>query len=180
MEMLIDPTTGDYTGDSSESLANAVYLRLMTPLGSWWADPTLGSLLHTLRERMCPAFRTAVQYSQQALQPIIDDGRAQSISVTAEHWQKGWMLLHITVTCPRAERRRPGNIRLRSADAIHYQKCRANSHRHSAGYQNLLQLSDDKLGPDSDQSVRASSVPALPRDLSASGMDSPSDISGYS
>ncbi|EFE0690718.1 hypothetical protein BL954_004826, partial [Escherichia coli] len=34
----------------------------------------------------------------QALQPIIDDGRAKSISVTAEHRQKGWMLLHIIVT----------------------------------------------------------------------------------
>ncbi|AZL61660.1 phage GP46 family protein [Enterobacter asburiae] len=100
MEMLIDPTTGDYTGDSSDSLANAVYLRLMTPLGSWWADPTLGSLLHTLRREkdVSRVQKLAVQYSQQALQPIIDDGRAQSISVTAEHWQKGWMLLHITVT----------------------------------------------------------------------------------
>ena len=100
MEMLIDPTTGDYTGDSSDSLANAVYLRLMTPLGSWWADPTLGSLLHTLRREkdVSRVQQLAVQYSRQALQPIIDDGRAQSISVTAEHWQKGWMLLHITVT----------------------------------------------------------------------------------
>lgn len=100
MEMLIDPTTGDYTGETTDSLANAVYLRLMTPLGSWWAEPTLGSLLHTLRREkdVSRVKKLAIQYSQQALQPVIDDGRAQSVDISAEHWKQGWMLLHIIVT----------------------------------------------------------------------------------
>ncbi|HEM7399205.1 TPA: phage GP46 family protein [Citrobacter farmeri] len=100
MEMLIDPTTGDYAGENTDTLANAVYLRLMTPLGSWWADPSLGSLLHTLqREKDVSRVRKLViQYSEQALQPIIDDGRAQSIEVMAERYQPGWLLLLITVT----------------------------------------------------------------------------------
>jgi phage gp46-like protein len=34
VDNLLDPTTGDYTGTSTSSLANAVYLRLMIPLGS--------------------------------------------------------------------------------------------------------------------------------------------------
>ncbi|HCB2353235.1 TPA: phage GP46 family protein [Escherichia coli] len=100
MEMLIDPLTGDYTGDQTDTLQNAVFLRLMTPLGSWWADPTLGSLLHTLRrEKDVSRVRVlARQYAEQALQPIVDDGRATAIDITAEHYQPGWLLLHIIVT----------------------------------------------------------------------------------
>ena len=45
----LDPTTCDYTGSQLSHLGNAVYVRLMTPLGSWWADPALGSRLHELQ-----------------------------------------------------------------------------------------------------------------------------------
>ena len=100
MEMLIDPSTGDYTGETTDTLANAVYLRLMTPLSSWWADPSVGSLLHTLRREkdVSRVRKLAVQYAEQALQPLTDDGRAISINVTAEHYQPGWLLLLVTVT----------------------------------------------------------------------------------
>lgn len=100
MEKLIDPSTGDYTGETSDTLENAVYLRLMTPLGSWWADPSLGSLLHTLRREkdVSRVRKLAVQYTEQALQPLLDDGRATSINVTAEHYKPGYVLLLVTVT----------------------------------------------------------------------------------
>lgn len=52
MDPHIDPSTADYSGERITSLANAVYLRLMTPLGSWWADPTLGSRLHELEREL--------------------------------------------------------------------------------------------------------------------------------
>ena len=52
-DALIDPILRDYTlvggmpeRDPAAGLANAVYLRLTTPLGSYWADPGLGSLLN--------------------------------------------------------------------------------------------------------------------------------------
>lgn len=82
----LDPSTGDYTGQALEDLGNAVYLRLATPLGSWWADPELGSRLHELqREKNKPRVRTlAVQYAESALQPLIRDGRARSVTVSAE------------------------------------------------------------------------------------------------
>lgn len=48
MDTWIDPATGDYAGARISRLENAVYLRLMTPLGSWWADTSLGSRLHEL------------------------------------------------------------------------------------------------------------------------------------
>lgn len=92
-DALIDPVTGDYVltagapeRDPAGGLANAVYLRLMTPLGSYWADPLLGSKLHLLR-RMKDLARVEIlarQYAEQALVPIINDGRATAIVVTTQ------------------------------------------------------------------------------------------------
>ncbi len=100
MDALIDTKTGDYTGNQTSTLQNAVYLRLTVPLGSWWADPTLGSRLYLLkREKDVARVRTlARQYAEQALQPILDDGRASSITVTANHPASGWLILLIDVT----------------------------------------------------------------------------------
>ncbi|HHL2709868.1 TPA: phage GP46 family protein [Yersinia enterocolitica] len=99
MDMLIDPSTRDYTGERINTLANAVYLCLMVPLGSWWADTTLGSRLHELaREKDVPRVDTlARQYSEQALQRLIDDSRATAITVTTSRTMPGWLLLHIVV-----------------------------------------------------------------------------------
>jgi len=103
----IDPKTADYaytagtpTRDPADGLANAVWLRLATPLGGYWADPTLGSRLHELqREKDVPrVMRLAVQYAEQALAPIKADGRATAIEVTAERPRGGWLSLLIQVT----------------------------------------------------------------------------------
>lgn len=99
MDALLDPHTGDYAGSRTDTLANAVYLRLTTPLGSWWAEPTLGSRLHEL-QRGKDVSRVAVlarQYAEQALAPLLKDGRADSITVTTSRQQPGWLQLHIQV-----------------------------------------------------------------------------------
>jgi phage gp46-like protein len=93
MDALIDPVLRDYVivdgapvRDPAAGLANAVYLRLATPLGSYWADPTLGSRLHELQREKDKA-RVAVlakQYAEQALAPLIADGRATAIEVSVE------------------------------------------------------------------------------------------------
>lgn len=100
MDAGISPLTGDLTGERISSLQNAVYLRLMIPLGSYWADPELGSLLYTLRrEKDRPRIaRLAVQYAREALQGLLDDGRAIAIDVTAEQPHDGRLLLLIEVT----------------------------------------------------------------------------------
>lgn len=100
MDNLLNPTTGDYTGTTTTTLANAVYLRLMTPLGSWWANPSLGSKLHLLaREKnVSRVYKLAQQYATEALQPIIDDGRAMSVLVSVSAGQPGWAILLIEVT----------------------------------------------------------------------------------
>jgi phage gp46-like protein len=100
MEMLIDTGTGDYTGGDTDTLANAVWLRIMTPLGSWWADPSLGSLLHTLRRQkdLARVATLARQYAAQALQPLLSDGRAEAVDVDSKWFHTGVLLLTVTVT----------------------------------------------------------------------------------
>ena len=95
----IDPYTGEYTPTRINHLGNAVYIRLATPLGSWWADPSIGSRLHELaRSKDLPRIgKLARQYAAAALQPLLDDGRARSIDVTSEQLHDGRCLLCITV-----------------------------------------------------------------------------------
>ncbi|EJM77256.1 phage GP46 family protein [Pseudomonas sp. GM60] len=99
MDAGINPTTGDLTGQRVNTLANAVYIRLVTPLGTWLADPTLGSRLHELRrEKDRPRVGIlAKQYAEQALQPLINDGRARKISISAEQPHNGWLVLHVEI-----------------------------------------------------------------------------------
>ena len=109
----INPVTGDYdltngtvTRDPAGGLANAVYLRLMTPLGSYWPDASFGSRLHEL-QREKDLSRVAVlarQYAEQALAPIRKDGRATAINVSTERPGNGRLHLLIVVTAASGER----------------------------------------------------------------------------
>lgn len=90
MDCYIDPAKQDYVlasgspvRDPLAGLANAAYFRLTIPLGSYWADPAIGSRLHELQREKDLA-RVAVlakQYAENALRPLIDDGRAKSVSI---------------------------------------------------------------------------------------------------
>lgn len=113
MDAWINPVTRDYVADPvavgalqrdpAAGLANACYIRLMTPLGTWFGDATLGSRLHELqREKDVPRVALlAKQYAEMALQPILDDGRAQQIEVTTQRAKddtnSGRLLLAIRV-----------------------------------------------------------------------------------
>ena len=100
MDREISPLTRDYTSEKIDTLQNAVYIRLTTPLGSWWANGRVGSLLHlTQREKdLSRVGLLAQQYAEEALQPILDDGRAKSITVTHEQPKDGSLNLLIAVT----------------------------------------------------------------------------------
>lgn len=99
MENRLNPTTGDYSGQRTQSLENPIYIRLMTPLGQYWADASLGSRLHELKREkdLSRISKLACQYSEQALAPLIKDGRAKSIEVTADQPHNGTLLLYVTV-----------------------------------------------------------------------------------
>lgn len=108
MDAQLSPTTGDYTGLRIDTLANAVYVRLSTPLGSWWADASLGSRLHELtREKdLARVQRLAKQYAEQALAPLLADGRARSITVEAGRPGNGLLLLIIQIEDAAGRQRR--------------------------------------------------------------------------
>lgn len=100
MDAGIDPTTGDLSGQRISTLANAVYIRLITPLGSWWADTSLGSRLHELQRSkdLSRVGALAKQYAEDALKPLLDDGRAKAIAVTVEQPHNGRLELLVEVT----------------------------------------------------------------------------------
>ena len=110
----LNPLTGDYTAANAaiNHLANSVYIRLITPLKSWWADPTLGSRLHELqREKDVPRVRVlGKQYAEDALKPLLADGRAKSVVVTVsdeiQRLPTPRALLHIEVV-DASDRRHP-------------------------------------------------------------------------
>jgi len=107
MDALINPFTGDYKADAdrpgdlardpANGLMNAAYLRLMTPLGSWFGDATLGSRLHELeREKdLDRVERLVQQYAAAALKPLLDYGRARSIDVRTQRQGNGRLALAI-------------------------------------------------------------------------------------
>ncbi|WP_293766421.1 phage GP46 family protein [uncultured Aquitalea sp.] len=112
-DALIDPYTRGYllasgsaTRDPAAGLGNAVYLRLMTPLGSYWADASLGSRLHELqREKDLPRVSVlAKQYAEDALAPLIVDGRATQITVTTAQPGNGWLMLLVQVVAASGEK----------------------------------------------------------------------------
>ncbi|MCP2041789.1 phage gp46-like protein [Neisseria sp. HSC-16F19] len=107
MDALLNPYTADYLPNrSAAGLQNEVYIRLMTPLGSYWGDPTLGSRLHELRrQKHVPRMAVlARQYAEQALQVVQDKGRARSIAVSAVLPRTGRLRLDVEAVDPGGER----------------------------------------------------------------------------
>lgn len=95
MDSRINPATGDYDRTRIADLSNAIYLRITVPLGSYWADKTLGSKLYLLA-RTKDVERNkllAVQYAKEALQPLLTDKRADQIDIEAVWNHDGRMQL---------------------------------------------------------------------------------------
>jgi len=87
----IDPDTGDYVLQDGlfvqdSYLSTPVFLRLFSHRGTYIDDETYGSRLHELERAKSPesAARLAPSIVLEALQPLIDDGLASSVEVTAE------------------------------------------------------------------------------------------------
>lgn len=91
--MRFDQTINDYTLEGidappftgSQALAEAAYLRLLTPLGSYFGDSELGSELHKLkRSKDVPRMRRqAVAWAAESLEPLRAAYYLNDISVTA-------------------------------------------------------------------------------------------------
>jgi len=77
---------GIMTFEKSSNLLTSVYLSLMIPLGSFFANPKFGSRLHLLRTMGNTARTEALipDYCKEALQWMLDIGRAKSVSVITQ------------------------------------------------------------------------------------------------
>ena len=66
------------------------------------ATDRIGSRLWLLsREKQLPeVMAKAKYYAEEALQWLLDDGRATVVTVTASNPQMGWLLLEISITLP--------------------------------------------------------------------------------
>jgi phage gp46-like protein len=103
----LDLDTRDYLPDSlddpvSSSLIQAVLLRLRAHRGAFWFDPTLGSHLHLLRRsKDLPRLKKlAEQYTTEALEPLVTDGRITHLTVAATQPHVSQLALKIAITQP--------------------------------------------------------------------------------
>jgi len=81
-----DATVGKMTFDAAGDIMNNVYLSLVVKRGSWFQNPDFGSRLHLL-QRAKNTEKTAAlaeEYCREALQWLIDTGRATHIDVRTE------------------------------------------------------------------------------------------------
>jgi len=74
------------TFDKETTIVNNIYLSLMVKKGSFFYDTTFGSRLHELaREKNTPGTaRKAEDYCREALQWLLDTGKATRIDVYTE------------------------------------------------------------------------------------------------
>lgn len=94
-----DGATADLAWESATNISNNVWLSLMVEKGSFFARPGFGSRLRELsREKNTGRARAlAAQYAKEALQWLIDLGRATHIEAVAEHAERG-VNLEVAVT----------------------------------------------------------------------------------
>jgi phage gp46-like protein len=74
------------TFDKAETIVNNVYLSLMVRKGSFFYDPAFGSRLHELQREKDTAGtpRKAEDYCREALQWLLDSGKATKVDVYTE------------------------------------------------------------------------------------------------
>ena len=77
---------GQMTYTEAATLMNNIYLSLKTQKGSFFADPSFGSRLYLLRREKNTdmTMRLAIDYCREALQWMIDTGKAKSVDVYAQ------------------------------------------------------------------------------------------------
>lgn len=82
-KILTEDAVGQMTFDKSDSIMNNVFLSLMIEKGSFFQNPDFGSRLHLLKRAKNTEKTAALaeEYCKEALQWLIDTGRAKKIEV---------------------------------------------------------------------------------------------------
>lgn len=88
---LINPATGDYVIENgkpveTDSLQVPAYFRLKTPRGKWLyaPDDKYGSTFYTLKKRTSQDASAIERIAENAIQPILDDGRAREATIETQ------------------------------------------------------------------------------------------------
>lgn len=99
-------SNGALARDPSGGLLNAAIIRILTPLGGYWAEPQLGSRLHELlREKDVQRVgKLARQYAEQALQGMIDDGRLTGVEIVIDQPHNGRLLMAVELLSATGQR----------------------------------------------------------------------------
>lgn len=105
MDFRIDMVAGlpVQTLDKAVDIRNNVILSLLVDRGAWFFNPKFGSRLYLLRREKLTqrVVDLAVSYAKEALEWLIECGRASKVEVSAvsdANLQAGRMLLHVQVT----------------------------------------------------------------------------------
>lgn len=69
---------------AADTIFNNVYLSLTVRRGSWFQNPAFGSRLHLLSKNVPRAAALAEDYAREALQWLLDTGKATRIDVRSE------------------------------------------------------------------------------------------------
>ena len=72
------------TMEKADTIFNNVYLSLVVKRGAWFQNPTFGSRLHLLTKNVPRAAALAEEYPREALQWLLDTGKATHIDIRAE------------------------------------------------------------------------------------------------
>lgn len=91
---------GDIVVD--DGLYTAIYISIFTEYGSYWADPELGSRLHTIfreksRDEVLPAFNAEIS---RCLAWLVDSGVAESVSVDTSRVETVNLAIAVSVKKP--------------------------------------------------------------------------------
>ncbi len=102
----VNPTSGDYvlvngSPKETDSLKMAAYFRMRVRRDQWLYAPNnkYGSKFHELKRNQIqngPTFIEAV--AEDALQPIVDDGRATEIEITGSFTARNNAALEVAIT----------------------------------------------------------------------------------
>ncbi len=76
----------EMTYDKTTTLMNNIYFSLKIKRGAWFVDPSFGSRLHLLQraKNTDQTAQLAIGYCKEALQWLIDSGRATTVNVYAQ------------------------------------------------------------------------------------------------
>jgi phage gp46-like protein len=69
--------------DQAATIFNNVYLSLTVRRGAFFQNPGFGSRLHLLKKNTLRAAALAEEYAKEALQWLLDTGKAASITIAA-------------------------------------------------------------------------------------------------